>query len=329
MKRPIDIRRDGPGSASVPDGKPIIRMFISDDRLFLVTATSVFQARMADEVDPGRLNGAIPQVVQHEELAYGAQDELVRATISATGELLRNETHLPRGFNLGAGQRLAIETAHELAAISDEIAWLRDRQKEVDDGLAAGRWNRAFIPRTQNLKGRSDQAISHARQSALNVISLAELFYPKARPNLPWRTSLQAAMVEHLADDDPFLGAFEAIADDLEAMLLHRNAAVHPDDAKWVRYWDYELSVADEIIAPTLEIVHPLHPVARTDLVRFLEVQLEKLIQAYATMLSTCCDRNVRQFGPFQTNVSLTDPQGAADSPYCWVTRLREGETLP
>lgn len=329
MKRPIDRRRDGPGSASVPDGKPIVRMFVADDRLFLVTASSVFHARMADEVDPERLNIAIPQVVQHEEIAYGAADELVRVTICATAELLRDATHLPRGFDLAAGQRLAIETAHELAAINDGITWLRTRQQEVDDGLVAGRWNRAFIPRTQNLKGRADQAIAHVRQAAFNVISLAELFYPKARPNLPWRQSLRAGLVANLPEDDAFIETFDAIADDVESMLLHRNAAVHPDDTKRVRYWDHELSPADEILAPTIEIVHPRWPVQRTDLVRFLEIRLDMLIQAYATMLSGCCDRNAEQFGPFQTNVGLTDPESDADSPFRWVTRVREGVDFP
>lgn len=329
MKRLIDKRREGPGSASVPDGKPIVRMLVLDDRLFLITATSVFQAQMADEIDPERMNAAIPQVVQHEELAYGTSDKFVRSTLSATGELLRDGTHLPQGFNLAAGQRLAIETARELAAISDEIAWLKGHQKEIDDGLAAGRWNRAFIPRTQNLKGRCDQGIAHLRQSALNLISLAELFYPKARQNLPWRQSLEGALNAHLAPGDAFLAVFQEIADDLEAMIHHRNAAVHPDNTKWVRYRDYELSAADEIVAPTLEVIHPLAPVARRDLTQFLQTQFEKLVEAYGTVLSVCCDRNARQLGPFETNVALTDPKSEADSPFRWVTRVRDGEVFP
>lgn len=326
MKRSIDAQRDGPGSSSVPDGKPIIRMFVFDDRLFLMTETSIFRAKMADEIDPERLNAAIPQVVQQEELHYGGSENLVRSTVSITAELLGNGTHLPQGFGLSAGQRLALETAQELAAIRDEIRFLNSRQKEISGGLENGTWSRAFIPQTPNLKGRAEQAIAHARQAALNIINLAELFYPKARSNLKWRPTLEAALQKNLAAEDLFLEAFAEIADHLEAMILHRNAAVHPDDTKSVRLWDYELSPQDQIVAPTIEVAHPAWPCVRTDLARYLEVRLDRLMTIYETTLSVFCDRNARQFGPIQTNVVPTD--GNADSRFRWASRIREGENF-
>lgn len=326
MKRPIDVRRDGPASSSVPDGKPIVRMFVFDDRLFLMTESSIFRAKMADEIDPERLNAAIPQVVQQEELHYGSSEDLVRSTVSLTAELLRDKTHLPDGFQLVPGQRLALETAHELAAIRDEILALQARQLEAEAGLSSGHWSRGFIPRTQNLKGRAEQAIAHARQAALNVISLAELFYPKARPNLQWRPTLETALRRGLAADDPFIEAFREIADHLEQMIIHRNAAVHPDESKSIRLWDYELSPEDQVVAPTIEVVHPVWPCDRTDLVRYLEIRLDRLMAAYETMLSVCCDRNARQFGPVESYVMPTKDE--MDARFRWVSRIRESEVV-
>jgi hypothetical protein len=302
-------------------------MFVFDDRLFLMTESSIFRAKMADEIDPDRLNAAIPQVVQQEELHYGASEDLVRSTVSLTAELLRNGTHLPEGFPLLIGQRLSLETAHELAAIRDEILALQSRQMEVAAGIASGQWSRAVIPRTQNLKGRAEQAIAHARQAALNIISLAELFYPKARPNLQWRPTLEAALRRNLAADDAFIDAFSELADHLEAMLLHRNAAVHPDETKSVRLWDYELSPEDRIVAPTIEVVHQTWSCPRTDLTRYLELRLDRLMAAYETVLSVCCDRNARDFGPVHSYVMSTGGKG--DSRFRWVSHIREGEAVP
>lgn len=330
MKRPIDLQRDGGAQASVPDGQPIIRMFVFADRLFLMTASSIFAAKLADEVDPDRLNNAIPQVVQQEELSYGASDELIQGTVSITDELLRNGApHLPDGFDVAKCQTLGLQTAHELAAINDEIRWLHSKQEEIDQGFAAGRWNRAFIPRTQNLRGRSDQAIAHARQAALNIIAVAELFYPKARPNLPWRAALDGALRKHLSADDPFLPTFVEIADDIEGIIQHRNAAVHPDQVKWVRYLDHELSANDKIIAPTIEVRHPDWPLDRTDLIQYLEIRLNQLVSAYQLVLATCCDRNVRNFGPFITYVAQRPPDSESDAHFHWVTQIREGEQFP
>lgn len=330
MKRPIDLQREGGAQASVPDGKPIIRMFVFADRLFFMTPSSIFAAKLADEIDPERLNSAIPQVVQQEELAYGADDDLVRGTVSITDELLKNGApHLPEGFDIARSQALALETAQELAAISDEIRWLHSKQEEVNEGLAAGRWNRAFIPRTQNLRGRTEQALSHARQAALNIIAIGELFYPRARPNLPWRAALEGALHRHLPADDPFLATFGEIADDLESAIQHRNAAVHPDKMKWVRCLDHELSPNDKVLAPTIEIMHPAWAVDRTDVCQYLEVRLGELIAAYELVLAICCDRNVRNFGPFVTFVAQRPPDSEADARFHWVTQVREGEQFP
>lgn len=281
---------------------------------------------MADEVDPERLNAAIPQVVQQEEIHYGSSEDFIRATVSLTAELVPNGTHLPEDFSIANCQRVALETAHELAAIKDEIQSLNAWQNEVDAGLSAGRWNRAFIPRTQNLKGRAEQAIAHIRQVALNIIFVAELFYPRPRLNLQWRPTLEAALNKNLDPQDAFIGAFSEIADHLEAMIHHRNAAVHPDNIKSLRLWDYELSPQDEIIAPTIEIRHPQWPVGRTDLAQYLEVRLDRLISAYETILSVFCDRNARQFGPIHSCVMPT--QGEADARFRWVSQISEGDVL-
>ncbi len=329
MKRPIDFQREGGAQASVPDGKPIVRMFVFADRLFFMTESSIFAAKLADEVDPERINHAIPQVIQQEELAYGASDELIRGTISITDELLRSGTaHLPDGFDVVRCQALALQTAHELAAINDEIRWLQSKQDEVKQGLATGRWNRAFIPRTLNLKGRSEQAIAHARQAALNIIAVAELFYPRARANIPWRGALEGALHRHLSADDPFLTGFAEIADGLESAIQHRNAAVHPDRVKWARYLDHELSANDKVIAPTIEIQHPDWSLDRTDLIQYFEMRLNELVWAYQLVLATCCDRNVRNFGPFITHVVQLPADNDEDSRFQWVTKIRESEQL-
>jgi hypothetical protein len=81
-KRPIDRIRDFGGSFEVgtpEDNSPIVLMEEIDDSLYIIQKKSIYAVKIADQIDPQRLNPRLPHNIQQRILPIGTESELVVA----------------------------------------------------------------------------------------------------------------------------------------------------------------------------------------------------------------------------------------------------------
>lgn len=124
-KRPIDIKRDEAMSFTIGNGGEHAKEMISlGDRMLTVTDKSVFETKLADQIDPGRTDINVPKAVQSRLIAYGSDHAIVCQTL-LTAKALLGEGWLKSGFDKEAGLRVALQAAEHLAAMSNGHAQLR------------------------------------------------------------------------------------------------------------------------------------------------------------------------------------------------------------
>lgn len=325
--RRIDKIRESAGSTTIPPGHGnIVAVKVINGRMYFLAERGLTSAVMADHIDPERTNPDIPLVVHRVELPFGAEHRFMQRTVGAAFELI-DPTYLPISVDQHAALMLAIEAAASLASVLDIAAEIRSHQRDTRAKAAAGELSAAYAPRTANLNGKVRQSIAALRDVEVAIKKLAEQFYPKEAKNDPWDKKLKPALVMKYENFAGFIEYMEKLWQILKAVADHRHAMIHADDKKHIVIRDYELEPAGAFIAPIIEIIHPDSPVARVDVVQFLETQSELLAEAYESLLGYLCDMNVRQlndmFHSTVAEVPLGEPRNGSN--LVWTTNLKEG----
>ena len=99
-KRPIDRLRESAGKMEIgtaDDSSEITAMVSIGDDFYIVKENGIYAVKLADSIDPERLNPHIPNV-QQRVLDYGSASKLVGRTFLTANSLFK-ENHLPSTFN--------------------------------------------------------------------------------------------------------------------------------------------------------------------------------------------------------------------------------------
>jgi hypothetical protein len=321
--RPIDLVRDGGGSAKIPEGYGnVVSMKGIGSRIYFLAERGVTSGVMADHIDPERTNPNIPFVVQRAELAYGLDTPFMQRTLCAAFELV-DQTHLPDHVAKDKLLEMALDVATSLAAVIDVTKDLLTHQAETSEKQLSA----AYLPRTENLKGKVMQSLAHLRDVENTIKEMTIHFYPKAASSDSWTKDLRAALETAHGSASDVMVFFKKLTSFLFAIADHRNAMIHRDKTKWVTITDYELEAQGSIVVPTIEITHPRNPVPRTDVAHFLKSQVEVISCTYESFLGWLCDLNVQVFHEmFDTRVAaLRDGEMRNGSRIVWQTTIKEG----
>ncbi|MBV8799483.1 MAG: hypothetical protein JOY77_07270 [Alphaproteobacteria bacterium] len=296
--RPIDRGRNSAIQAQIEgDVGAILTMFpLKDERLFFICERGVTSGQLADEIDPGRTNPSLPQIVQTPELTYGASSPFIQRTLCVAAELF-DQTYFPQQVSRDDGLVLALEAARALSEVEDTIIALDANEAKIRKQLASGEYKRHVVPKTPNLKGRVEGAVGHLREVALLAQKLADLFYPRAKSNIPFTSHLIDALKTQLPADDSLRPHVEWCLAQIERFFDHRNALIHGGPGKDQQFIlrDYEMQSDGNLVAPTIEIVHPDSPLPRMDIGQFLKDARESVSLTFETFVAGFCDRNAPQ----------------------------------
>jgi hypothetical protein len=329
-KSAIDLFREGPASAKAPPeiGK-IIAIFGCErqHRMYMLGETGISSGVFADQIDPNRLNPAIPKIVQKVELEFGATTEFVRQTVGMAMTLFKDGIHLPEGFDRESAFLEAFSVAQDLSEVLDTVRELTVSEKETRKKLQQGMLDMGKLPKTQNLRGRANQSIAHLGRIRTATVRLAQMFYPKQHSNEGWSQALRREFERIFPDGGERSDGLMESIDYLRAVGDWRNAVEHPKQGQRVTFEDYELSAQGNLVAPTIEVDHAENPLERQDLIRFLEQSVVSLANAFETLISICCDENVRQvMDAFTTRLAkLPDDELVFGSGYVWHSEWNEG----
>src|SRR5258706_2959714 len=120
MKRPIDLQREGAGFMNVgsPDDlSPITAMIVIGKKLYIVKASSIYQVRMADDIDPERTNPSLPNT-QQKILGVGSDSEVV-GRILLTASALFKANYLEKNIDCEGALRLSLELLKDIVAMCE------------------------------------------------------------------------------------------------------------------------------------------------------------------------------------------------------------------
>jgi hypothetical protein len=175
---------------------------------------------------------------------------------------LFDQTYLPAHVSNDEAFALALEAARALAEMEDTIIALDANEAEIRRQLASGEHKRHVVPKTPNLKARVEGAVGQLREVALLVQKLADLFYPRSKPNIPFSEHLRVALRNQLPADDPWWPHIEWGLGQIDRFFSYRNALIHggPGRDQCFILRDYEIQPDGTLLAPTMEVIHPKNP---------------------------------------------------------------------
>lgn len=329
-KRPIDLFRDGAGSAKMPDecGNSVALFGCErESRLYMLGETGISSMVFADQIDPDRVNPAIPKIVQRVELEFGMTTEFVQQTVGMAMTLFKDGTHLPKGFDRESAFLEALSVAVDLGEISDTIRELSLSEAKTRENIERKKLDLSRLPKTQNLRGRANQCIGHLANARTATIRIAQMFYPKNDPKEGWSQALKREFEQAFINEIDDISEIAEAIDYLRAIVDWRNSLEHPAVGQKVTFQDYDLSPSGDVIAPTIEVEHRASKLQRQDLVRFLDRSVSSLGNAFETLVPLCCDRNIPQFSEMlNTRVAkFPNEEMVRGSRYFWLSQWNDG----
>lgn len=307
-ERPIDQSRDAAFSMDVGDATDtshLMEMVPMAGRMLMIKEHSIWQVRLADDVDPDRTNPGIPHS-QQKLLSRGTSDPLVCRTLLQAKRLLQKD-FLPSTCDAAEGLRASLSFLQDISAVqdkADEHRLLTERLKKDFQG-AVLRGQGLNVPTAGDVSAQGKafiQAADHAVRSLWQMVRTLE-------PNLPVGVSWQrltalleardasetAKMVEHLATGFIFL-------------RNTRNAVEHPKPGQEVIFQDYRLKEDGKVHPPAVTVIEENTPLAETELGSYFEFVVTFLVNAFEAMLVHLCSINVQPFGAFDIVVTKLEP---------------------
>jgi hypothetical protein len=100
------------------DGTPIMERALLGDRLLWITEKCIYAIQMADQIDPGRTNPALPHNCQQKLFDHGVNSELLCRSFLHAKVMFRKEF---QQIDIERAMHLSFDVFNELAAM-DEAA---------------------------------------------------------------------------------------------------------------------------------------------------------------------------------------------------------------
>ncbi len=305
---PIDKIRDAAFSLRVGaegDDSHIVDFYkIGQKRMLLIKEKGIYEVTLPDQIDPQRTNATL-RPAQQRVLEVGAEDETV-GRILFGAKALFEPPMLGNDFDYVGALSLAYSALRDLIA-------MRDTQNTLSKDLAAESTqfqNRTpardsvHLPSAPNIHARCDSFGLKAHHVAKSVKDMTRLFYADAITN-KWVDALASVAASRHPPDNPLAKFLKDAAPLLLFVINLRNAMEHPLPNQRVVVTDYSINESGNIIAPTIEVIHPTTPQSRIDALEFMLRTTETLVDVVEGMIACLCAVNVKPIGQMQVVVGF------------------------
>ena len=294
-KKDIDRLREGPGYVDIetPDDDSPITGFVSlKERLLIVKELGVYEFKFADQIDPGRTNIHTPNTVQ-QVLPYGSNQSWVGAVLLTGDELLKSKI-LEERIDTEKAMHFLIDIAQSIAgafAIPQSMSGeLEAELKKYDPKIKS---NRSFIlPSMKCLDSKPKeffQKLDHAFDALFRIV---QLFYPEIKKG-GW-----ISLKEKIDQEEVTIDNFKKIITERLPILLFvrnaRNCVEHPIREKKVIVKDFGVDPENNLLPPSIEVVHPKTSQSIVPIVEFMSQLTENVVGTIEIMLACLCNRHIR-----------------------------------
>ncbi len=296
----------------------IIDNFVIGTRLFVVKERAIYEILMADHIDPGRTNAAIPNS-QQRFLSVGAEDFLVSHVLLDAKEMF-NAQFLP-GFDMDAAMLASLSAVQNLLAMRDEAISLSDEVGRLGAEAVGKPLQPGFaIPAIDNLQPRCSAFIQRADRVVIATMDIARVFYGKA---ITHADSLLDFVTARYGPDDEFTKLVTSFAPGLRQIRKARNAVEHPKPFERLAVTNFAMLPDGTLAAPMIELVHNTAAWPATPLVEWLFQEVDELAAALRQLIAGICSRHTKFAGN-----SLTVMERPADRRLVYTVSIK-GERNP
>ena len=193
-KNPLDIKRSRGGRVNIgteADGA-IKEMYNLGGRVLVIKEKSIYELRMADDIDPNRLNPDVPPSTQKLILPLGTTSEMFSRTFLTARRLFKPE-YFKIAFDTNDAQSLALEAIQELAALDKEITDYLSAEKRASDEYEERKSKNLdhAVPSVTDIKTRCKtifQKVDHVLQAQMEII---RMFFPDFNKQSYYRKFLE------------------------------------------------------------------------------------------------------------------------------------------
>lgn len=288
-KRPIDIKRSSGGQAEIgseADGA-IMEMYNLGGRILVIKEKSIYELRMADDIDPDRKNPNLPPSTQKLILPLGTTSEMFSRTFLTARRLFKPE-YFSLPFNLTVALSLALEVIQELSVLDEEITDYLAAEKKASDYYEERKSKNLdhAIPSVTDIKTRCKtifQKVDHVLQAQMEII---RMFFPEFSKQSYYGKFLEFIEEKH-NDKIEFIDFLKRIVPFIELTRNIRNCLDHRRTETEIK--DFELQGNLDILTPTIEIEYLTSKLERTSLASFLPTVKENLVTINENLLAHLC----------------------------------------
>jgi hypothetical protein len=301
-KRPIDRVRESALHMSVGDKDEAITGFVKiDRRLHLIKQHSIYEIKLADEIDPERTNINVPNT-QQKVLHYGSENEFVGRTLLTANELLK-ESYLTEEIDTEQLLNLIFGAVKELAHMLDSITALRAEldaaNKSVQDNRHSDR--SVGLPAMKNLQAKFKDFIQRADDALESLFAVIKNVYKDFQKG-GWE-EFGELVEQKYGQDDPFSRLLQDNTRFLRFVRRTRNATVHPVKHQRVIVRDFSFGANNTITPPTVEVIVPHTPQPAMLLLDFMTQIFDGIVVTIELVIANICERHIRNIGNLRPHV--------------------------
>lgn len=293
-KRPIDLARDQGGQADVgtaEDGA-IIHMEKIGEQFLIIKERSVYELKMADDIDPERKNPNLPPTSQRLVVNFGTESEIFSRTFLTARQLFKT-SYLTSTIDMSQAILLTLEIVQEIAVLDEEtkkyisaennaIAEYNDRKEKKLDHA---------VPSIPDIKTRCKTIFHKADQAYQALLALIRIFYPDFNKQSYYSSFMEFIKTKY-GEEDPFTKFLQEVLSYIMLARNIRNCLDHRRTEAEIK--NFEIQLDGSIIAPTIEVHHLESNLARMSLSQFLPSVTENLVSIVETMIVLLASRNLK-----------------------------------
>jgi hypothetical protein len=300
-KRPIDLKRDAAGVMTVGEADdPVKEIFAIGEHLHALKMNSIYEIKLADEIDPERQNIDVPNANQ-KVLSYGANSPFI-GQVLLTAKQLFNPSYLPKNIDTKLCLVNAFEATKNIAAMVDAEKALT---AEVDAGLEALKVaklkNGAVpLPSIANPFARTKDFLQKADHTLQSLFLIVRAFYPTQKN---FFEGFCERITATFGENDAFAEFMNGHKIFLIFIRRARNAVEHPSDSQKVLVRDFSMRADGSVARPMLEVIDKNTPCPESPVSQTMGTMIERLSLICECVIAGLCDKHVQQVGGIQFSV--------------------------
>jgi hypothetical protein len=285
------------------DGTPIREMFELGRRLLMITDKCIYAVQMADQVDPGRTNAALPHNLQQKLFDHGVQSDLLcrsllHAKVMFRKEFQKIDTAQAMQFSMDAFTELASMQASALAFKADENAAIEKAQRvENQDGSFV-------LPALGDVRGRCKTFAQHGDHAAGALLSIIRLFYPEMKGK-NW-DDFHALIERRHGKDDNYVKVLDCTVPFLKMIRNMRDCLDHQNVAGAVTR-DFALEPNGQVWLPSVELDFRGSIVQRCSISDFMAESTNVLLDSFEMITLHMCAKHVEPFAGMPMTIAPLD----------------------